>query len=116
MRLASAGERAGAGVPERVLLAEVCDPAGDPALEGARTRKKSFLPKGVQRFQRRATGTAQFSPGMVNGEVIAGGTQLSMVSGASVNFVPEPGTLGLVGVGLLAFGKAIRRKAKNVLS
>lgn len=61
------------------------------------------------------TGTAQFSPGAVNGEVIVGGTQVSFVSGGSLTVptvppVPEPGTLSLLGTGLLAGATLLRRK------
>jgi hypothetical protein len=46
------------------------------------------------------TQTAQNSPGQINGELIAGGNQITFVSGASV-IVPEPGAIVLYGSGLL---------------
>jgi hypothetical protein len=52
-------------------------------------------------------GTAHFSPGMLDGELIAGGKEITFVSGASLNVpvlpppsVPEPSTLLLLVSGL----------------
>jgi hypothetical protein len=57
-----------------------------------------------------------FSPGLVNGEVIAGGNTIHFVSGASVNqppppMVPEPASLLLLGLGIPALaGYAYRAR------
>ena len=69
------------------------------------------------------TGTANFSPGRVNGEVI-GGADMSFVSGAQVHVpvppitppppppppIPEPASIVLLGTALLGFG--IRAKKR----
>ena len=58
-----------------------------------------------------------FAPGKVNGELIAGGQQLHLVSGASVcqpppgNVVPPPPSLVLMGLGGLAFLGTMLRAA-----
>lgn len=57
------------------------------------------------------------SPGLINGELIAGGHTVHLVSGASVNQVdrdvgvPEPSTYLLLGTGLLALGCIGRKRA-----
>jgi hypothetical protein len=50
------------------------------------------------------TGTAHFSPGMINGELIAGGSTVTFVSGGSVNTGPSvPEGASSAGMLLIAF-------------
>ena len=55
-------------------------------------------------------GGIAMAPGLINGELIAGGQTVHLVSGAGVNQVPEPSTLLLLLTALAPMGAAVYRR------
>lgn len=57
------------------------------------------------------TGSTSFSYTITNGVIVAGGGTVNFTG--QLTPIPEPGTLGLFGTGLIGFAGLVRRKLKN---